>query len=768
MRLTLSLFLALTGCVSQLVGVELTRPQAGKIAQTLGYILEQAHYRQAEFDDSISETFLKNYFDVLDYNHLIFLQSDVDALTAKYGKSLDDLTRKADVSPGFEIHDLFLKRLEERQKLVERLLKVPEDYTLEESFQPVRNKLPWPKDEAEVEKLWAQRIKFELLADKLMKTAPKKDKGEKEKGDKPEKTDSPEKKDPAAGESGTKPDTAAAAPAKPAVPYDPADAVKRISKRYQLLLKGRRELTTEEILQTYLSSLTRAYDPHTDYMSPVEAENFEVNNIKLSLSGIGALLRWEDGYTKVQRIMPGGPAELSKQLKTEDTIVAVAQGNEESVDVVEMPLNKVVQLIRGKRGTEVRLTVLPANAAEGSVKKEIRLVRNEVKLTEQFAKARVIDHIDHEGNTQRLGVINLPQFYEHCARDVEQLIGRLQKENVTGLVLDLRRNGGGILEEAISLTGLFIPRGPVVQVKDSRRQTMVYRDRNERVAYDGPLIVLVGHLSASASEIVAAALQDYGRAVIVGDQSTHGKGTVQSVLNMGQFIRSDIVPDPGKVKITVSKFYRVAGGTTQKQGVTPDIILPSVYDYMELGEASLPNALPSDNTTPVEFAHQERVTPYVEQLKNKSTERVSHSKDFAYIQEDIDYVKKQRSDRSVSLNEQKRIQERLDAEKRAEARKQERAHRKVEHDKVFDLTLEAVDKGLPLVAAGAKNKDKDATQLAANGEDGLPEPSEEEGENLAFDPQLDETLDILADYTRALPAELSKLAVKTGEKPVQQ
>jgi carboxyl-terminal processing protease len=740
--------LALAGAMTRPFAAELTRQQAGKIAQTLGYLLEQAHFRQAELDDTISATFLKNYLDSLDYNHLIFLQSDVDNLESKYGKQLDDITQKADVGPGFEIYDLYLKRLEQRAQLVDRLLKEPVDFTKDESFQPVRNKLPWPKDESESEELWRQRIKFELLSDKLIKTAPKKDK--------PEKPD---------------PDHAKAQETKttePAAPYDPAEAVKRIAKRYQRLLKTMRELTTEEVLQTYLTSLGRAFDPHTDYMSPIEAENFEVNNIKLSLSGIGALLRWEDGYTKIQRLVPGGPAEQSKQLKTEDTIIAVGQGNDEAVDVVEMPLNKVVQLIRGKQGTEVRLTILPANSSAGSVKKEVRLVRGEIPLREQFAKARVIDHVDPEGHSQRLGVINLPQFYEHCSRDVDRLIGRLQKENVTGLVLDLRRNGGGILDEAIALTGLFITRGPVVQVRDSRKQSLVYRDRDARVAYDGPLIVLVGHLSASASEIVAAALQDYGRAIVIGDQSTHGKGTVQQVLNLAQFINSDLVLDPGKVKLTVSKFYRIAGGTTQKQGVTPDLILPSIYDYMELGEGSLPNALSADGTTPLEYTKLDRAAAYLEPLKSKSSTRVSKSTDFGYIREDIEIVKKQRADKTVSLSEPKRLQEREEIEKRAEARKQERAQRKVEHDKVFELTLDDVAKNNPLKAVNAA-KAKEPTQLASTADGSPAEPAEdEEEENPTFDPQLEETLNILADYTHLLPADQGgHLAARANPTPAR-
>src|SRR5437763_367493 len=322
-------------------------------------------------------------------------------------------------------------------------------------------------------------------------------------------------------------------------------------------------------------------------MGPTEAQEFDIKHISLTLSGIGATLQWDDGYTKIVSMVPGGPAALSKQLKPNDRIVAVAQGKGEAVDVVEMRLNKVVQLIRGTRGTPVTLTIIPSDSTDGTARKTFTIVRDEIKLKDQMAKARIYDHKTEDGKTQRLGFIDLPQFYDNCAEHVESLIGRLKKEKVEGIVLDLRHNGGGILEESVNLVGLFIKTGPVVQVRNSKKETMAYNDNDAKVAWDGPLIVLTGRLSASASEITAAALQDYGRALIVGDQSTHGKGTVQQVLDLAKLMYKDPIPSPGKVKVTVSKFYRVAGGTTQKQGVTPDVILPSIYDYLDIGDSSL-------------------------------------------------------------------------------------------------------------------------------------------------------------------------------------
>ncbi|HYE30202.1 MAG TPA: carboxy terminal-processing peptidase, partial [Methylomirabilota bacterium] len=479
----------------------------------------------------------------------------------------------------------------------------------------------------------------------------------------------------------------------------------------------------------------------------------------LSLSGIGATLEWDDGYTKIKSLVPGGPADLSKQLKPGDKIVSVAQGSGEPVDVVEMRLNKVVELIRGKRGTEVRLTVIPAKAPD--TKKVITITRDEIKLQEQYAKARVVEQVGADGKTHRLGVITLPQFYDDCSAHVEKLIGRLKKENIDGLVLDLRKNGGGILDEAISLTGLFIKKGPVVQVKDSRKQIQVMKDDNSKIAYDGPLVVMTSRLSASASEIVAAALQDYGRALVIGDQATHGKGTVQTVLGLDSFIRKDDVPNPGKLKLTVSKFYRVEGGTTQREGVTPDIVLPSVYDYLELGESSIENALPADRINPVSHERVGKVTSAWEQeLQSKSRERIKEDRDFEYLFEDIAQVKKQQADKTVSLNEQKRLAEKEEQKAKMEARKKERAARKVEGEKVFELTLEMVDKNGAMQQVAALNAKQD-DNLAATKVETPDDPSaleEEDESGNAPDPHLNEGLHILSDYAALLASSERRLA----------
>jgi carboxyl-terminal processing protease len=693
-------------CVSVLVlclfalavsAVQFSQEQSGKIAKAVGTLLDTAHYSRTRLDDAVSESFLKNYLDALDYNHLFFLQADVDEFYKRFGKNLDDFTNNGDAGPAFEIFGRFLRRLDERTDLAIRLLKETHDFTRDEALVTQRNKSPWPKDDGELEELWRARIKFDLLQGRLNKDAPD-------------------------------------------------VTVEKLRKRFLRVQKTFRDYETSEILQVYLTALGHAFDPHSDYMAPEEAKEFEVKNIKLSLIGIGALLEYEDGYTRIKALTPGGPADKSKLLKPGDRIIGVAQGAAEPVDVVEMPLAKVVNLIRGKLDTEVRLTIIPGGSE--SETRVIKLTRKEIPLADQKAKSRLIEHPDAAGKAQRLGVINLPQFYDNCASDVEKLLQRLQKENISGLVLDLRRNGGGLLPEAIELAGLFIKKGPVVQVKDNRGKVQVLTDEDAKVAYDGPLIVLVSHLSASASEIVAAALQDYGRALVVGDSSTHGKGTVQTLIPVTQMLRGG-VPDAGKLKFTVQKFYRVEGTTTQKVGVTPALTLPSIYDVMELGESSLPNCLPADSIAGVKHDQLDLAAPFLNDLRKRSAERVAKNRDFGYLHEDIERARKLQAEKTVSLNEQRRITEKKDAEARVEARKKERAARGMPDDKVFEITLDTAKDNKPLVLARKSSAagGKDGEAIAATQPPPIEGDLETENDAAAtVDPHLLETLNILADY----------------------
>ena len=732
MKNTISLIATITFLTAPLAkAVELSEEDSGKIARVVGFLLSQTHFKRTPLNDDISTAFLRKYMESLDYSRMVFLQPDYDEFDAKYGTLLDNLTKRGDVSPAFEIHKRYFTRLKTAHSWLEETIWTNFDFTIDESFVADRTKTNWPANEEEARDLWRKRVKYEVLGTRLGKRrGVEAMKAKVNNGEVARKDD------------GT-----------PVKPYDIKTEKKKILRRYERFLRVRTEMDSGDVLQVYLTALSNGYDPHSDYFSPREAENFEINNIKLSLTGIGARLQWDDGYTKLIELVPGGPAIRSKKLKPGDRITAVAQGEEgEAVDVIEMELDKVVDKIRGEKGTMVRLTIIPVDAADDSETREVRLIRDKIKLTDSLAKSQVIDYPEGNDSQPRLGVINLPQFYENCARDVALILERFRKEKVSGIVLDLRRNGGGLLPEAVKLAGLFIDQGPMVQVIDSRRRKQVLQDNDTKIGYDGPMIVLVGKLSASASEIVAAALQDYGRALIVGSLSTHGKGTVQTVMPLNNWVR---LPDSGKLKLTVSKFYRVVGSTTQKQGVTPDLILPSPYDYMEIGEATLPNCLEADHTEKLNYRRVNRVAGRVEPLTKLSNGRVKGDQDFAYILEDIETLKKRLKDKSISLNETKRLTEKDEEKAKRDNRKKERKTRGDTKESVFDLTIKMIKTNTKL-GDEVENEEK-PIRLEETPEDG--EVEEEEEDQPKLDPHMRETLHILHDYIKLLDPK-KQVAVK--------
>ena len=490
------------------------------------------------------------------------------------------------------------------------------------------------------------------------------------------------------------------------------EIVDTLSHRYYRSLRFFTEWNNEDVLQVYLTALAHVYDPHSDYLGHAQLEQFAIG-MNLSLFGIGAELQNEDGYCKIRRLLPGGPAVKSKQFKVDDRIVAVAQGNQPAVDIVEMSLNKAVQLIRGPKGTEVRLTIIPAGG-DASNRKVVSLIRDEISLPDYAAKAKIIETTDRHGGTVRLGVIDLPTFYatfetssskdkpepKSTTADVAKLLDKLKEENVAGVILDLRLNGGGSLEEAIKLTGLFIKAGPVVQVRDEKAHIQTLDDDDPAVRYDGPLVVLTSRHSASASEILAGALQDYGRALIVGDSSTHGKGTVQSVNPLRPFIRytdDTVTNDPGALKLTIKKFFRPSGLSTQLKGVVPDIVLLSVAnESKDIGEIALENAMPCSTNPPAKYDHFNLVEPYLPELRTRSAERVAADPEFAFVREDIELFKKRQADKTISLNEKQRLKEQAEAEARQKARDKERLARAEPQEKVYEITLKQADlPGLP-------------------------------------------------------------------------
>jgi carboxyl-terminal processing protease len=712
------------------------------IMKVVSRLLQGQHYTRKPLDDELSSKFFDRYLDHLDNLHLFFTQADVESFE-KYRFKLDDLTAKGDAGPARQIFTRFRERLAQQYDYVFDLLRHEKfEFKGQERFQLDRKKLPRPSNLAEAKKLWRDRLRHEYLQEKLNKEKPE-------------------------------------------------EIIKNLTRRYTRIMRTVNEYDNDDVLQIYLTALAHVYDPHSDYMGKSETDNFSIS-MRLSLFGIGAKLSSEDGICKINELTAGSPAMLSGKLKPGDKIIAVGQSNLPPVDVVDMKLNKVVELIRGAKDTEVRLTVVPGDAGDSSVRKIVSLIRKEIKIEDGAAKAKIFEFPDGKlsngrDRTIRLGVIDLPSFYssfelegrkggepKSTTTDVSKLLKKLMQEGVSGVVLDLRRNGGGSLEEAINLTGLFIKEGPVVQVRQPDGKVMTDSDPDPSVFYDGPLVVLTSRFSASASEILAGALQDYGRALLVGDSSTHGKGTVQSLQQLAPIMRQFSLlgtNDPGSIKITIRKFYRASGVSTQLEGVTPDIVLPSINNLLEVGEASLDNPLKGGSIDPVPYEKVNRVEPFLADVKRRSEQRVVSDPDFVYMRSEMERYKKQLADKSVSLNEEVRLKEKKEADERAKARKKELASRPEPAGKVYDLTLKVADEpGLPpptvrtnSAAAASNSKpilitkngtpsvssEKPATEpktSPAHDSDDPDDPADPE----APDINLDETRRILVDYIHLL------------------
>jgi carboxyl-terminal processing protease len=693
----------------------MAKADAENICVSVGRLLEEGHYTQQKLNDELSKKFLQTYLELLDYSHLFFTQKDVDALNAKYGTALDDDVLLGNLKPAYEIYDLYAKRVDERVAKVKELLKQPIDFKTDATIELSRQKSTWPKDEAEADQLWRGRVTNELLQEHLSEH-----------------------------------------------PLEPGPQL--VTRRYDRLARNVHEEDRDEQVKLYLDALAQTYDPHSEYLSKADLKNFSIN-MGLSLVGIGAMLRSEDGYAKIESLVPGGPAQADGRLKVGDRITAVAQGPADYVDVREMRLDKVVEMIRGKKGTHVRLLVIPSDAADPSRRKGVELVRDEIKLKDQEARADIIIRKDENGDPIKLGWITLPSFYadmdhhqKSTTRDVLALLKRLKKENIAGLVVDLRRNGGGSLEEAISLTGLFLKSGPIVQTKDFHDHISISTDPDPGIAYTGPLIVLTSRQSASASEIFAAALQDYGRAVIVGDKNTFGKGTVQTILEIGRFtsLLGSRSQDDGALKLTIQKFYRVAGGSTQLHGVASDIVLPSLSDLPELGEGALKNCLPYDEVAKAKYTKwSDTHSLFLDQLKRRSAERVQNDPEFHYVSEDMGRLRQKLNDNRISLNEGVRRKELEDDKIRKETRSKERLARHEEEPRIYRLTLDTVDKpNLQLImfpgklAAAKKSgvSTKVAPEAASDADSDLIGGEEnDDTKEPAVDPERDETLNILSD-----------------------
>jgi carboxyl-terminal processing protease len=681
-------------------------PIDGQIASVTASMLERYHYLKKPFDETVSSQFLDRYLETLDPRHDQFTQGDL-AEFEHYRTNLNHMTiparRPADTTPACVIFNRFMERLEQRTAYAEDLLKHEKfTFNTDERITINRKGLPYPANLDEAKALWRQRLRFEYLQELLGKIGARK---------KNLAADSARVRttaETAARASASTNQIAAAPPKK----TDDEEIIETLTHRYHRNLRFFMEWNNEDVLQVYLTALAHVYDPHSDYLGRAQLEQFSIG-MNLSLFGIGAELISEDGYCRIRRLLPGGPAIKSKLVKENDRIVAVAQSNQPPVDIVEMSLNKAVQLIRGPKATEVRLTLIPAGA-DASTHTIVSLIRDEVQIEDSAAKAKIIEMPGRGSGTLRIGVIDLPSFYatfdtsnskdkpepKSTTADVAKLLDKLKQEKVAGVILDLRLNGGGSLDEAIKLTGLFIKTGPVVEVREENGNIQEADDNDPAVRYDGPLVVLTSRHSASASEILAGALQDYGRALIVGDASTHGKGTVQSVNQLRPFLRPadrSLTNDPGALKLTIKEFFRPSGASTQLKGVIPDVVLPSVAnESKDIGESALENPLPCDTIPSREYDHFNLVEPYLPDLRKRSAERIAADKEFAYVREDIQLFKKHQVDKTISLNEKLRLKEQDETEARQKARDKERLARPEPPEKVYEITLKQADlPGLP-------------------------------------------------------------------------
>ena len=715
------------------------------VGEVTAIMLRNLHFNKVPWDETLSQKLLDEYLSSLDYQKLYFTQQDVDAIRAKYGASLHMRLLDSDAMiPAKDIFQIFLKRLENRHAWIEKHLQSAKyDFASDRSVEISREKATWPKDDADADAIWAARMEDSMLREKMRadEAAAKAAKAEAKKAAAPEAT----------------------APASPVTKKtDEEKPEEKILKRYKRVLENMRETNSEEICDYLLSALSACYDPHTEYFSHSEEEQFQTS-MRNSLTGIGALLQSDDdGTTQIKGIVEKGPADKQGLLQLDDRVVGVDPNNSgEMIDIVYMKINKVVELIRGEEGSEVRLKVIPA--ADPNSTTEIVIKREKVELKDQLVNGQIIRRKHADGSVVSMGWIDVPSFYADMeggttgvSKDVRKLLLRMKNEGIDGLVIDLRGNGGGSLEEAIKLTGLFIKSGPVVQAKDTRGKIEARDSKGPEPMYAGPMVVVTDKTSASASEIFAAALQDHQRAVVVGDKSTFGKGTVQTVAPVSKAM--PIFADKeraGSLKVTIQKFYRIAGGSTQLKGVVPDVILPSRIDALKIGEDALKNPLPYDTIPAREYKALDIAALHLDTLRKNSAARIEASKEFAYIREDVARMKEQIERNAVSLNLAKRVTEREENEARAEARKTEQKQRFAETEKeegplttIFKLTLDNVDAPQlePQVEFG---EEKSSMRRSETDEDGEPI---DDADSLTYpfglDPLKRESLAIATDLVR--------------------
>jgi len=583
---------------------------------TITRFLNQVHYRKIVFNDSLSSVILDNYIKTLDFQKMYFLKSDIESFE-KYRYKFDDFMNSGDLTAAFEIFNVFKRRITEAMSYITRNLKEEMNLSVDEKMKLSRKDEAFPSTPEERKELWRKRNKFDVINALFIN----KTKTEKE-------------------------------------------CREQVSRRMQNYHKIILQFTAEDVFQYYISSVTLVLDPHTDYMSPAAADQFKIA-MNTAVEGIGATLGADGDYITIQQVVPGGPAFKSKSVEVGDKIMSVAQGDTgKFVDIVNWRVDDAVKLIRGKPGSIVRLQMIKANAGINDLPIELKLVRDKVIIEDQKAKKEYLE-FDADGKHFKMGVIDLPGYYIGTAKDVKAILEELKKEKIDGVLIDLRGNGGGSLPEVIEMAGLFIKDGPVVQVKDYQNLIQVNKDPDPGIVYEGPLAVMVDSRSASASEIFAAAIQDYGRGLIIGEKS-YGKGTVQTLLELNKYLSSN--ERLGQLKLTFAKFYRINGSSTQRKGVLPDISFPSIYAQKEYSEDSQPSALPWDQIPTSKFNKYADLSKVIPVLKEKHEKRIKDNADFKYLLEDIAEYNKQKDQKEISLNEKVRRKEMEDYDKKKKER----------------------------------------------------------------------------------------------------
>jgi len=596
-------------------------PQHKVASKRVTGLFTRSHYHRFDLDDAFSEQVFKRYLKQLDYRRNVLLQKDLDTFGV-YSKQFDDMLKSGDLTPAYKMFELVQKRRYDRFSYALSLLDKEMDFTLaNDKYQFNREDAAWPKDEAELNELWRQRVKYDALNLKLTGKE-----------------------------------------------WD--EIVPVLEKRYNNAIKRLSQTKSEDVFQGVMNAFSRTVEPHTSYLSPRNAERFQME-MNLSLEGIGAVLQMDDDYTVIKSLVAGGPAATSEKLSPEDKIVGVGQDDKDIVDVIGWRLDDVVELIKGPKGSKVVLQILPKKGGSSAKTFEVTIVRDKIRLEDRAATSEVIEPDEGQYANRKVGVIQIPGFYMDLSKDVSKELIKLKKAQVEGVIIDLRGNGGGALTEATLLTGLFIEQGPVVQIRDANGKVSQNRDNDGRTTYSGPLTVMVDRYSASASEIFAAALQDYDRALIVGE-STFGKGTVQQHKSLGRIY--DMYEKPiGHVQYTIAKFYRINGGSTQLKGVTPDISFPSALEPGEYGEAEEENALPWDKVPVAQYGTLGDVNPnLIGNLSVKHNARIKQDVEFSYIYQDIAEFKKHHDEKTVSLVESERIAEREANDKKQLVRLNER------------------------------------------------------------------------------------------------